>query len=763
MTKSSGISIGIPSATGLVFRLIPREDALGSTNADGSEPFLTLASGALPYRVLLARLEHAGQVLVPVVALLVEPNEYASGRAALPPTGNEQVERTWREALRGYLSGVTDGVAAPEWRGYDEEAGVGRPPVQQPVAWCRKTGEYVQPVCPSCLGRLTVCRDEALLRRSGLPGWRGTLNRFLYCAACAAEAGRGLSFYTFSLRPFDPPAEGVRIRRRGELARDLAPRVLLGEVPTAVDSYCFRCEHRATCYPAGRRVDDPVPAEALLYPLIYTDSHFLPVEPLPFTFEETSALLGGATREELAARATPDAAALPLRQTALERLGSEPQFFFAGDPTGLMALEALFLKLAAAASIARGVRDLHQKARRPHLALSPERFGGTLSETAGLTPIRWGVALRLLDLVSTAPLASLEAEAIPGEPTVWSAPFPLNESMAPEEMTRNPADSFWMRLAPTRLDLERQTDGRTVAVLAAEVLADGYRDGEHGAFDLVRLASQAASSGPERIVFAGRKVGSVPRGFLFEGRTAPLPPEALRRLESDRASGSWSVEAMIVRTFGEPADILSLGLLLLRLLLVNDRQSTDVLQREAIERIVQALLVDTHPPTGDPAPVDETSRTLFRREVAIRRRLAEALNREGISAVPEVVLFREADRVVAGAAGNSAVPGALWEETLLLALRMASNRSGFSICARQDDYDATRPGAALTRVVDELDLLVERARGALMGASGRNRMVLEVCADFLADLHEAAAGQDGTPVEDSVGGTVVLTPGRSLS
>lgn len=766
--------IGLPGPDGLRLRLTPREGMSTTTNADGGDPFVTLTAGALPYRIYLASLELAGGTnagalpgvaLQPYVALVLEPNELVGGRASLPTTTNEQVERAWGEAWRALGAGPFPGVAA-----LAAGAGPGGAPVQPALAWCRKMDRYVEPACPGCLGRMTMCRDEALLRRSGLPSYRNSLVRFLYCPACAADSlagnassGRPATFYTFTLRTLEAPADGVRVRRRGELCRDLAPRILSGEAPTSVDNFCFQCPERTNCYPAGRRVDEPVPAEGLLFPLAYTDCHYQPLEPLPLTFDETAALLGGASVQELEGRRFAEAGARPtvLREAALRGLAPDrPQFFFEGDDSGLMALEALYLKLAAFAEVTRGVRDLHARARRPHLALAPERLRGAVAGNAGLAPPRWALGLKLADLVSTAPLAALEADAVAGEPTVWAAPYPLHEAYAPEAMARVPSDSLFMRLSVTHFEVERLPDGRGVAHLAGEVVSDGYREIDHGQYDLVRLSSQAASSGPDRVVFAGRRVGVVTRGFLFEGRSAPLAPEALRTLEAERAAvgqGGWSVEATIVRTFHEPADVLSLGLLLLRLLLVNDRVEGTVIDRDTIDRIVAGLEDDGAP--GAPGG-EETARALFKRELVLRRRLGEVLAREGLPARPESVLYREADRTLAAARGAAPIPPALWEETLLLGLKMASNRAGFSICRRQDDYDAGRPGALLTTITDEIDLLAERARGALVGAGGRNRLVLEVCADFLTDLTETASATAPGGVEDSVGGTVVLSPGR---
>jgi hypothetical protein len=80
---------------------------------------------------------------------------------------------------------------------------------------------------------------------------------------------------------------------------------------------------------------------------------------------------------------------------------------------------------------------------------------------------------------------------------------------------------------------------------------------------------------------------------------------------------------------------------------------------------------------------------------------------------------------------------------------MASNVPGFSICEAIDDYPAEDPALPVRRVVEEVELLVERVRGELIGSSGRNAAVMEVCADFLDDVKAAARGPAEEPASES--------------
>ncbi len=722
---------------GLRIRLYTKEagDAPTTRSPDTDHPFVSLASGALPFRSFLGALEADGRAVVPHLAVLLSPNSYPGLRAGTPTPGatNIQMERLWSQALRSHAAFAAPGLAGLETRAMALNEPPPDVPRLGPLAFCRMTREYVEPVCPTCLGRLALCRDETLLRTSGLPSYAQSLFRYLYCPACAAEGTGGATFYSYSTRATETPAQGVRIRRRSELYRDLAGRIQTGSAPTEARHACFECPHRERCYPAGRSLEDRLPGEDQLYPLVYYEAFYLPLTAAPLNFREAAALLGGAAPGE-ASLAGETSASDPLHEAAHQALSFDraQQFFFHGDTTGLYGLEVFYRKIAAFTGLSRAVRDLHEQARRPHLALSPDRVRGVLPDASDDTlPERWRLGLQLTDLISTAPLASLDKDHIPGEPAVWSVPYPLPEAWVPGDLSRIQSETQFMRLQSKGVRVET-LGGATVARITAELTADGYRPLDHGQFDLVRISAEAGKSQLGRLTFAGRKTAEIPRGFLFEGLTGPLSPDVTALLDPANLPSSWSVEATIVHTFGPPADVLSLGLILIRLLLENDRQDGSRLSREVVEKIAGAA--------AGSADVPE------------RERLSQAIRAATLAADPSQVLFREADRTAA----VPSIPEALWLDTLGLAFRMATNIAGYSLCGRQDDYDAADPGGPMRRVVEELEMLAERARGGLVGSSGRNGVILEVCADFLADVR---SWKNGPMSEEAIQMTMVA-PGR---
>lgn len=748
------------SGGGLRIVLHAKEDArAASQRPAGDDPFVMLARTGFSIRLYSASVVFGETVIVPWFALALEPAEYsaAPGVAFAPGATFAQIDRIWREAaatLAAAREGDPGGIAALEPRAVPPGAGAGEVPRFGPAAYCKKIGVVFEPLCPSCLGTLGVCDDEKVLRATGLPSHASSLARFLYCAACHAAAGGPAVFYTDAHREWDGVAEGARVRRRSELYRDLAPRIAVGTGgdPAAAAHPCFTCEHRGACYPSGRDVADALPAEALIFPLAYFGSRYLPIEILPLGFDEVCALLGGAAVEMLP-RERPTAGAEPAARLFARLDGAlaapAPQFYFEGDPTGLFALESFLLRMGAFAGLARGVLRLHESGR-PHFALTPDRVRGAFVASTPLVPARWGLALRVADVVTTAPID--EPDVAPGAggagdrgAALWSLPHPLSEAFLPEAMSKTPVDQLWMRLVPR--DLRIETRGAAVfARLEAEMTSENYVKSEHGRHDRVRVSLQTSAGAAERVVFTGALSAEHPGGFLFAGVSGPLTPDAAKAIEASRGATSLTAEVTIHHAFHAPADLWSLGLLLLRLLLTNDRQEGARIHRDAIARVVGAVNPGRAPARGrrGAARAGDTS---------VAATLAALFAREGIAAEPSALVFRESERV----SHPAAISRGLWEDALRLGLRMASNVPGFSVCASLDDYDAADPAAPLRRCLEEIDLLVERARGELIGSSGRNAAVIDVCADFLADVRAnvRAGGDDALNEESDVERTMI--------
>lgn len=715
--------------------------ASGVTSAD--DPFGNLLSGGHPLRAYWARLELDGRVVVPCFAVVMEPNEYPGSRAAgaRAPSSNPQLDQIWQVGYRRHRDTSARAVASLERRALP--AATDDAPRHAPLTWCRRTDAYATPLCPSCLTPLATCRDEVLLRKSGLPSYEGSLVRFLYCGPCAAGRQGERTFYTYSLRERPSLAEGVRLRRRSELYRDLGTRISTGdagapEAAAARHFPCFTCEHRAACYPAQRGVDERVPAEELLLPIAYYEFHWLPLEPLPLDYQETAALLGGGSVGDLTRGKSVAGADVPVREAVLASLGSEPaQFFFRGDRAGLFALEVLYLKLTAMAELARGVGEVLERTGFPHLSLTPDRLRGRFESPGAAVPARWGLTLTIADLLTTAPLVELAADRVDGESPVGCVPHPCAEAYLPAGMCQRQVETLWMRMSGVSLS-SAAAGAETVVVLACQLSApDLYVAEGHGRHDTVRVTVAVGPSGEHRVVFSGRKVGAAGGGFMFRGTSGPLAPAVRAVLASEPPPDSSSVEVTLAHAYAAPADVVSLGVVMLRLLLANDGQDLTQLDARMAADLAERV-------AGEGAARADGGRDCLTTHFAAAK----------IAIEPVAVLYRQADR----AEGGAAVPAALWQDSLLQALRMVSNLPGWSVCGAADEWDEADPARPLRTVAQELEDLAARARASLLGSAGRNACLQEVCDDFLADLRAAGLAGDDRGPSDLTEQTIMFQP-----
>jgi hypothetical protein len=123
---------------------------------------------------------NGGNSVVPVV-LLMQRSCYEPP-AAIMPLNNTLVEAAWQKAFEFHRHGESaNGPILLK----DQVNADGRLQAFSPLFCCRQTGKWFHPVCPQCGLALTLCRDDALLEQSGLPGYADSLERFLYCETCA--------------------------------------------------------------------------------------------------------------------------------------------------------------------------------------------------------------------------------------------------------------------------------------------------------------------------------------------------------------------------------------------------------------------------------------------------------------------------------------------------------------------------------------------------------------------------------------------------
>lgn len=128
------------------------------------------------------------------VVLQVQKDHYTLPGDALQPVTNLDIDACWQAA---FAAGEEGSAPLAAQRG---PSGALVP--LAPLFFCRTRELFFHPVCPSCGLCLTLCTDDSILGRFGLSPYRGSRDRYLYCASCC---GHGLpEFYRYELDHDDP-------------------------------------------------------------------------------------------------------------------------------------------------------------------------------------------------------------------------------------------------------------------------------------------------------------------------------------------------------------------------------------------------------------------------------------------------------------------------------------------------------------------------------------------------------------------------------
>ena len=91
---------------------------------------------------------------------------------------------------RRRVSGFAEGSAPRFFEGQSGADGILSPFAS--LFFCKEKGRYFHPPCPRCGRPLALCVDDAVLAAAGLPLYSRSLERHLYCEACAGSSAREL-------------------------------------------------------------------------------------------------------------------------------------------------------------------------------------------------------------------------------------------------------------------------------------------------------------------------------------------------------------------------------------------------------------------------------------------------------------------------------------------------------------------------------------------------------------------------------------------
>ena len=330
-----------------------------------------------------ARIKTDGDAVIKRVLLVLQRDHYDTP-SSLFPVNNLGVETAWQNAFAFHLSG--DPAKAPILFNHQvSPAGELRP--FQPLFCCHETGQWFHPVCPQCGLALTLCRDDALLEKRGLPTFSKSLERFLYCGSCATLSDSS-AFYS-------------RVKAAGmpDIVYDSSTLVtqwkqLLAKFPDDTDLPCRGCPEKDACYGPESLVSQRI-VPFSFFP------YYMMMFPAPScNAAEFIRIISGDTVE--APRGVHSAAS-PSGQNQFLFQDQDRQF-----------LEILYLKLTFLAQVCRQLMPADDSAAIQEFALSLDGIGVDLNPTGSGLPAYWNFNVRILDAVGAvqiSPFAPITPEA----------------------------------------------------------------------------------------------------------------------------------------------------------------------------------------------------------------------------------------------------------------------------------------------------------------------------------------------------------------
>lgn len=719
------------AASGLRFEPVFDIPAGGASFDEMREPFAVLSDVVGRYsKVLLARVVMGKDSTIQYLAWKMQRSDYYAAKATDLLT-NLEIEARWEQEYRNLAQfrntneevvtlselGQNPDAAAPESEGVL---------ISKPITFCKHTRRYFHPFCPECLSYLRDCKDEALLAHHGLPSYARSSARYLYCPECSAKAsGREATFYSYALTPEELPGSRARVVRRSAMFREwrrvlsaneerkLAPE---REKRATQIFPCFTCAQREACYNDKEKTGGMPAVEELLYPVSFYEFRALPLQLLHVHYDDFCDLLGGADwddfKRDFRNRGVSSGQAFVMSKLVEPVLSATHQFIYEEDRSGLLPIEILRLKMIAFTQLCHGVRALHRRCRRPHLDLTPASVMANIIPTGRDLPARWSFQIKIFDLAATAPFVPLPefAETFAG---IFVPPHNYNQLYTSPTIKDTPF-GLWEHLHVTIRETATREENETQRVeIEIDLFSDQMRMAEISAHDLLRVVLNAPAHGLGHLEVWGRKTGEMPRGVRMRGVLATPDPQTLAALAKIANQSFPNGRVAHYKTYFTPCDVHSLGMLLLRTLLVNDKNDLSRVAK-IVERVVQRLTLDLKPEGEVP-----DHRVIERLQPLLRE------NEEFFS--KNALLYKHEHRE----RRRNAVPEELWQDILIFAFRLLTHVPGFSICAHHGDYDWDKPEANLERVLQFVQNINHAIHAEIFGSQERNREIWEVCDEVL--------------------------------
>ncbi len=320
------------------------------------------------------------------VMVLIQKDNYRLPRDYPPQISNSLVEEEWR---RAFTRLTTHGNFHPLITLSDQISDEGTLLPFAPLFFCKTKRRFFHPPCPSCGTPLSLCRDDSVLERAGLPKYSTSVHRYLVCSSCMGTGHDG-TFYTLELASYDPPS----VRDRSRLIWDFS-RLLIN--PDASSEFpCAVCQENSSCYDAEFK------ALSRITPLSFYPFYLLIFESAPLKASDFLALVSGASWDDMEHKLRGKGALGRLRHLANFREESEGRSSFLFREDDRFFLEALYLKLTFLAQLAdRTFRALGEPKQASAPVVSVEQTWIKLTGKNSHLPYFWNFELRSIDVTGS--------------------------------------------------------------------------------------------------------------------------------------------------------------------------------------------------------------------------------------------------------------------------------------------------------------------------------------------------------------------------
>ena len=307
------------------------------------------------------------------VSLVIQRDEYSSLHLK-PMLTNGSIDECWQRALERRRSSRAAGHHV-FLNGHTDGEGNIRP--FAPLLYCRERRCFFHPPCARCGKMLQLCTDDSLLGEFGLPHYRRSQRRYLYCPDCTPL--HGAPWFTLNSAGED----GRVVKDRAGLLNSFG--AVNEKVESGLGFPCLDCSLRDTCYGPDNSIMERVTVIAF-YPFYM----FIDPEAV-FDGEFFLGLLGGGTIREIMSKRSSELVVNTDAACRSTPYSSGDGYFFSASDSRhfleVLYLKLLFLKQAAGNGNSSSLLDYMANRH-----VSPRELG-VFCPTASSLPPFWNFAL----------------------------------------------------------------------------------------------------------------------------------------------------------------------------------------------------------------------------------------------------------------------------------------------------------------------------------------------------------------------------------